>query len=126
MIDVNKPWPKLDPDQMDDDGAKALASAIIFTTAEDYYDVCDHPMTEVLPDKTDWQKMSIQQLKTRLMIEKFINSERFFILSVIDRERFVNTIKKMKEQGVPFPRDITSIAKMNKARKKLKKKEKTA
>ena len=125
MKDLSEPWPKLKAEEMDDDGAKALASAIIFTTAEDYYDVCDHDVIEVLPEKTDWQKMSIQQLKTRIMIEKFINSKIFFILSPIDKDRFVNTVKRMKKEEIPFPRDITSIPKMDKARKKLKK-EKTA
>lgn len=117
---ISEKWPKLQPENMDDDGARAFACAILLTAAYDYYYVCDHPKNEYDPyDKR--MPCTIQQLKTRGMIEEFFDSELFFVISDVEKKHFINTIRKMKENHEPFPKFFEDLKKQRK-----KKKEKTA
>lgn len=107
--DALPPWKEAVPssDKMDDEGAKALAAAIIAKTAEDYLEVCDHPYTEVKvkKDANGNDMESINALCSRHTIEMFIDESTMFdALTDIDRELFKNTIKKMKVEGRKFPK----------------------
>lgn len=120
-MNVNEKWPRLRAEDMDYGGAKALASSILFAAASDYFDVCDHPQPEYYPEN---MQCTMPFLKTKFMIEKFFDSELFFVLSDVDKRTFMNTIKQMKKDNIPFPRSIKDIGRMVTAREM--KKEKTA
>lgn len=113
MTLTNEKWPKLRPEDMDDDGARAFACAILFTAALDYYEVCDHPMNEYYPDNY-LVPCTIQQLKTRRLLEWFFDSELFFVISDIEKKTFVGTIQKMKENHVPFLKKIEDLKRRKK------------
>ena len=109
--DMLPSWKEAVPtsDKMDDEGTRALAAAIIAKTAEDYWNVCDHPYTEVKTRKfTDVEDAdSTNALCCRRMIEMFIDESTLFdALTDIDRKLFKETIKKMKAQGKKIPRMV--------------------
>lgn len=93
---------KLTAKKMDTRGAQALASAILLRAAEDYYMVCQHPIKA--PD--GYAILSQGALRSRYMLEKFIDSEFFDIISPIDSGRFRKTIQNLKERHIPFPKNI--------------------
>lgn len=111
QADLLPPWKEAcpTPEDMDDDGAKALAAAIIARTAEDYYRVChlheaetsygkDENGNEMVPD-------SVNALCTRHMIEQFIDESCLFdALTNIDRETFKHTIQNLRKKNIPLPR----------------------
>lgn len=108
--DLMKPWKEAcpTPDDMDDDGARALAAAIIAKTAEDYYRVChlqespacyghDTKGNELVPDNQN-------VLCTRHMLEMFIDESTMFdALCDIDRKVFKEKIQQLRKSGKSLP-----------------------
>ena len=91
----------LDPAEMDDSGARALASAILLKAAQDYWYVCDFDGKETV--LVDEKNPTQNALRTRHMLEKFFNSDWYDVLSDIDKDRFMDTIKKIKAKGWKLP-----------------------
>ena len=71
------------PYKLNDDGAKALAAAIIVQAAKDYHSVCLK-----LPDN-----------HSRGELERFIDSDWYETLTDIPRSAFRETIQRMKRTG---------------------------
>lgn len=101
--------PKLTGTKMNDRGAIMLASAILLKAAEDYYYVCDHPLsssTSAVERYLNKKDAPVPALKTRGMLELFIDSDFFKDISDIEPEHFKKTIKTMKMKKVPFPKNL--------------------
>lgn len=104
--------PKLSADKMDDRGADMLAAAILFKTAEDYYYVCDEPlaMSQSVVERYEHSKNCNEPaLLSRGMIELFLSSELFYVLSDISKYTFRKVIYEMKTSGRPFPKNLESV-----------------
>lgn len=94
------------PNDLDNDGCHALAAAIIAKTAEDYWKVCDHDPSkpEFRQDENGNDIIGVDALRTRHMIEMFVNESCLFdALTNIDRNVFLKEIRAMKLNGKPIP-----------------------
>lgn len=104
--------PKLSADKMNDRGADMLAAAILFKTAEDYYYVCDEPlaMSQSVVERYERNKNCNEPaLLSRGMIELFLDSELFYVMSNISKHTFRKVIYEMKTSKRPFPKNLDSI-----------------
>lgn len=94
-------WTRLTGETINSDGADALAAAIVLKAAEDYWYVCDQPNKPA--PKVNNCDVTQTCLKTRHMLEKFFNSDYFGIICPIDKDRFMNTIRRYKKNGQRLP-----------------------
>lgn len=90
-------------DAIDDEGAKALAAAIIVRAAQDYYDACDQIGLKDIEDIL-WARdghLRTALLGDRSEIELFVYSDScwYELLTTIDRKVFLDKIRRYKMKG---------------------------
>lgn len=91
---------------LDQQGAEALGRAIVLTAAKDYYDVCDHKLMDYsLPMNVPLNKLNIPlpALCSRLMLEVFLNSDLYQMITDIPAETFRRKIRWFKHANKPLP-----------------------
>lgn len=98
------------PDDIDEDGARMLAAAIIAQTAEDYFDHCnDEDRPYELASNQTVDDIPNNQLCTRHMQEAFIDGPVFECLTDIDPQFFKEGIREYKKHHKKLPNTSSMI-----------------